>query len=661
MTTNPSPQQLGQPSAETDLLSRGPFGLPTRRLIIGGRTVGLVLLLAMVVACSGPETEPSDQQSLTAGPTPADAPAQTPAPTVQPTAPVSTNTPPATRSNSSSPSPTATEARNGDTQPSATPRAPEGPNPAPQTTEPTPQAQDTAARQEAIAQLQRLIPTRRVLTDATPRDVAEIATLLIQEHPDLTDAHILRAMMLVKLREYDDAITDIEFVLSDGSPPLYDHHYASFPDIGDAHAFHGAILARQGRDDEALAKADIAEEMGSSYAAGVRTIVDYRNQRYNDLKPSSLFNHLSGGLDKQPQLDVDLKLDPDNPWLILARAKLHNHMAEPDLALADLDRAASLDGIDTDALWLRLNANITAGRLDDALTIGRAILEDTSNPVDHTIHYYLGVVNARAGRHPEAKAHFQTAVDLYVQRLAEATPDRAGFLHQPPIYHQAAYAAAYYDAIARDDPPDFNPLCPQRQVQGLDLLLLHGCPDWKTRVMASNTLHGYSENNAWIHMLRAYAHCPSIPTTPHHRYLAACSNEVVVYNYERAIQLDPTIAEAYVGRALSNFSGRRFSAVRRHEAGQYVEAALQADPDNPVLHHNLFLYRSSKKEYDLAIDHLSTLIELVPQEAAQLHFVRGEHHLLNENNVAATDDFLKARELGYSENEVRKALLKASQ
>ena len=49
MTTNASPQQPGQPSPETDRPSRGPFGLPTRWLIIGGGTAGFVLLLVIVV------------------------------------------------------------------------------------------------------------------------------------------------------------------------------------------------------------------------------------------------------------------------------------------------------------------------------------------------------------------------------------------------------------------------------------------------------------------------------------------------------------------------------------------------------------------------------------------------------------------------------------
>ena len=49
MTTNPSSQQPGQPSPETDRPSRGPFGLPNRWLIIGGGTSGLVLLLVIVV------------------------------------------------------------------------------------------------------------------------------------------------------------------------------------------------------------------------------------------------------------------------------------------------------------------------------------------------------------------------------------------------------------------------------------------------------------------------------------------------------------------------------------------------------------------------------------------------------------------------------------
>ena len=49
MTTSPSPQQPGPPPPETDRPSRGPFGLPTRWLIIGGGTSGLVLLLVIVV------------------------------------------------------------------------------------------------------------------------------------------------------------------------------------------------------------------------------------------------------------------------------------------------------------------------------------------------------------------------------------------------------------------------------------------------------------------------------------------------------------------------------------------------------------------------------------------------------------------------------------
>ena len=50
MTTNPSSQQPGQPSPETDRPSRGPFGLPTRWLIIGGGAGGVLLLVIVVVS-----------------------------------------------------------------------------------------------------------------------------------------------------------------------------------------------------------------------------------------------------------------------------------------------------------------------------------------------------------------------------------------------------------------------------------------------------------------------------------------------------------------------------------------------------------------------------------------------------------------------------------
>ena len=50
MTANPSPQQPGPPPPETDRPSRGPFGLPTRWLIIGGGAGGVLLLVIVVVS-----------------------------------------------------------------------------------------------------------------------------------------------------------------------------------------------------------------------------------------------------------------------------------------------------------------------------------------------------------------------------------------------------------------------------------------------------------------------------------------------------------------------------------------------------------------------------------------------------------------------------------
>lgn len=131
---------------------------------------------------------------------------------------------------------------------------------------------------------------------------------------------------------------------------------------------------------------------------------------------------------------------------------------------------------------------------------------------------------------------------------------------------------------------------------------------------------------------------------------------MVTLNYQRALELDPTIVEARVGLAFALLHHWNRKNPYAEQNDRYIADALDAAPDNPILHYRLSSYYSPKSNFPLIIQHITKTIELLPEHAAELTFQRGELHFRNGDHDSARADFVKAHELGHPEKAVRQAL-----
>lgn len=271
----------------------------------------------------------------------------------------------------------------------------------------------------------------------------------------------------------------------------------------------------------------------------------------------------------------------------------------------------------------------------------------------------MGTVHAKAGRHTQAESHFRKALELYPQYVEANLADNKRAEYATP--HQASYALAYAQILRGEMPTAFDPQCgvpdPDRT---LSFFLGIGCPNPSRPSAATAYLTPYAQDNAWVYMLRAISARPDIvghadPRAGYNlEFITLRDVPIAAYYFNRAIELDPSITAAYIGRGVT-------APLSHPRAEQYYSEALEADPDSPVMHYRVAYHLQREHQTEQAIIHIDELIRHSPQDAAALHFMRGKHHAEDRNKAAATADFLVARDLGHPEEEVRQALLQLNQ
>ena len=486
-------------------------------------------------------------------------------------------------------------------------------------TAPTQAATETATPAPAPTDHEAAIPPLDILRGipndpaAYPETIAHL-NQLIDQHPDLTQAYLRRARIQTERREYEAALADLDHILPQRPRPIDFFVDKTHQPLADAFALRAIILARQGNVEHAVHDADAAEELESALTDTARTAIDISKGDYAGTSLS--------------QWDY---------------AKL----GEYEAALQHLDRVAA-ESPDADLSFEYFTIHMRMRNWDEALPY---LDDDIYGANQHYEQYLRAYIHTAAGRYDQALEHFERAIQLYNEHDLE--------IGRNPWVVEANYAVAFIKALDTKGPPDFEPLCNNEQSEKQPGYLPEACLGMEYlhyQLHIAEFLNGYHHDNPWLHMLRAYAVCPTKPDTTKHRYLAACADWIVAVNYERALELDPTISVARIGRAYARLESWYSYSENREQLAPYIAEALATDPDNHILHYRLSSYYRTRADRHLAIQHLTRTIELLPEEAAELTFQRGQMHFGYGDHDSARADFVKAHELGHPEQEVRMAL-----
>ena len=114
-----------------------------------------------------------------------------------------------------------------------------------------------------------------------------------------------------------------------------------------------------------------------------------------------------------------------------------------------------------------------------------------------------------------------------------------------------------------------------------------------------------------------------------------------VENYDKAIELNPSYAEAIYNR------GAAKSELGNFEAGMKdFELALEKDPNLENGRINIALGKLGQKKYEESIKDFDYVIEQRDNNLAKALFYRGEAYYELDNKKKACDDWQKAANLG---------------
>jgi predicted O-linked N-acetylglucosamine transferase (SPINDLY family)/ADP-heptose:LPS heptosyltransferase len=277
--------------------------------------------------------------------------------------------------------------------------------------------------------------------------------------------------------------------------------------------------------------------------------------------------------------------------------------ADPVDALNGNDEAPAIPGpgqTTLKPLFERANAELAAGRLDDARATCRAMLALDAGHADAL--QLLGVVALRAGDTVSAIAQ--------IERAAAIAPTRADIRHNLGFALRAAgrpadAAAAFRDAIARD--PDFAEAHYQLGNLARDARRFAEAEASYRRVLELRSDHHQAMNNLGVALGERQ------------------QLDEAAGRFERAIALKPDYAEAHANL------GHALRATGRPEAAEAAGLrAIALAPGFAAAHLNLGLARQDMGRFDEALADFRRAHELDPRDAkstaseGMLHLLRGQ-------------------------------------
>jgi tetratricopeptide (TPR) repeat protein len=277
-----------------------------------------------------------------------------------------------------------------------------------------------SSRQSHEASLRAFADARYYLSQGEYESGLESAEAALARTPELAEARLLRAQLLMKLRRYDDAVTEARGMV-EADPGDWTGHLilalaASAPESADrvmgipgdehlaeverlapetADAYHLRAVATEDAT-EAIALLDRALAIDPAHAEALYE----RSRRHAERKdfgaalrdadrlivvrPRSAQGHRMAGRLYVDQHDTEraieqfaqaLRIDPDDPITLNERARLYRALGRHEEAFADLERAIELDADYAGSYYERGKLQQSLDRFDEAVEDARRALE----------------------------------------------------------------------------------------------------------------------------------------------------------------------------------------------------------------------------------------------------------------------------------------------
>jgi serine/threonine protein kinase/Tfp pilus assembly protein PilF len=275
-------------------------------------------------------------------------------------------------------------------------------------------------RQSHEAAFRAFADARYFLSQGEYEPGLERVEAALERSPDLVEARLLRARLLMKLRRHDDAVAEARTMLEAnpddwtghlilalaGSAPEsafriegieVDEHLAAVerlaPETADAFQLRALAAEEAG---EAIALLDRALEIDPAHAEALfersRRHAEQKNfeaalrdaDRLVSVQPRSAQGHRMAGRLYLDQHDIDsaigkfeqaLRIDSDDPITLNERARLYRALGRHEEALADINRAIELDPGYAGSYVQRAVLQMSLGRYDDTIADARTALE----------------------------------------------------------------------------------------------------------------------------------------------------------------------------------------------------------------------------------------------------------------------------------------------
>jgi len=489
-----------------------------------------------------------------------------------------------------------------------------------------------------------------------------LSNKVIEQHPDYSIAYLLRGKARIGSHRYDEAIADLDRAIELGPGPTlvkvpkHVSKYNPFLASGEpqdkniyAQELRAYALIKAGKPQEAI---DTLQDATRDWSAAdtLLTIAHYHERNYSEARrhccsveiPPMRNDISERWLERIPDLDVHLKLNPDNQLGFVERAAISNNFGAYDRALEDLDTA----GIDNDrARAIRERIYNSKRQFDLVIPLQTENLEqanaDPHNPRNRpsTRYMWRGITYLRNGQSDAAMQDFQNAVQSV--QVENAVP---GANRNESRERLQRLLLAYTMILAG------------RTDEAFDIACTDGFNCATTRPLNSSYISAaYSSQNPYLHTFLGLTMCSQFEDG-----IVACVHAAqALYHLEKALAIDPGIQPAQYGKALADSWLNGYLAT---EAGREAYArALELTPGKIGLIRARLLFDKNKRNYAHMLADLETLIEQDFDNAAEYYFLRGFAHSRLENKPEAEADLLKAAELGYDQDEIKEELLALSQ
>lgn len=508
--------------------------------------------------------------------------------------------------------------------------------------------------------------THQGLRSRTHVAIGHYADKAIEADPTITTAYILRAHRHNRFDRFDLALADLDHAFqilgevaqpTSGDDGVWPHLYDRITGeptaqlLDYAYVMRAYALARKGQYDAAQQSLD-AQSGSTLEAKSVQMLIghyteDFEAAAHNCCQNVNIYS-IGGPFGAmeypdypQPELDLEIKIDPSNIEALTKRASFNLWLGDHDATSADLDA---------------LNAAGAPAR------VNRGIRDDLHRATgDHEaiIHDYTQLLaSQQVANLPEYQRHFyhsvrgqayletgQTgaAVSDFEQSLAYRLSTPQQEQDRDPRFNQRISSIRYVVGLAHilngDHQSGLAAYCGQGPVP----ICGHeprGFP-WSPQF--------YDSDNPWLHIYAALARCAQ----RHDGDFTCDAYRDTLYRFEHAIELDPSNTMARELRAVAHLAHH---GVEDQRSDAYFEEALETYPDPAALYRFRIPLLAEAELWDEVITDYDALIGIDAENAAEHHFQRAEAHVKLENRTAAEADYLKALELGYDQDSVRRAL-----